>query len=466
MKVQVCNLGAVKEGEVELKPLTVFIGPNNTGKTWTAYALAALLGPEGLSRYVKECGFDKFSTIYPTLHTAIQQALDEGNAKIDIIQFAGEYGEKYFNEIFLRGKHWMREIIGTKRASFENLEIKIQLGDTKSRFLEAIKASSLANELSVDRRTKNSLVSAFKEKGDSTLYFYTQAAVSDKLPPQVVRQFLIRNALQILHQALFSFIYTFPTERTSVATSIIRQVRTKRAKKAVSTAELDEEPRRTPSAVANFLSMTIEAYESTLGEREEVAKSKPQIKAYIELATLLETEILGGAVNFSTTEHENDRELFYQLTDNSSLEMTVVSSMVKELSSLVLYLRYIAEPGQWVIIDEPEMNLHPKAQVKLLELLTVLVNKGLQVLITTHSPYMVDHLSNLMKAATRSKEEKDKILGKFYLHRADAFISQKDVSVYLFNKGTTKNILQEEGVIDWYTFSRVSDQVSHIYFEI
>ncbi len=44
MKVTIKNLGAVREAEIELKPLTVFVGPNNTGKTWTAYIVSAIFG--------------------------------------------------------------------------------------------------------------------------------------------------------------------------------------------------------------------------------------------------------------------------------------------------------------------------------------------------------------------------------------------------------------------------------------
>jgi len=58
--------------------------------------------------------------------------------------------------------------------------------------------------------------------------------------------------------------------------------------------------------------------------------------------------------------------------------------MVKELSPLVLYLRYLALPGELLIIDEPEMNLHPEAQVKMIEFIAMLINAGLRVLVTTH----------------------------------------------------------------------------------
>jgi len=54
------------------------------------------------------------------------------------------------------------------------------------------------------------------------------------------------------------------------------------------------------------------------------------------------------------------QEILFQTTENIKLEIPLVSSMIKELAPLVLYLRYLAEPNDWIIIDEPEMNLHPK----------------------------------------------------------------------------------------------------------
>ena len=140
---------------------------------------------------------------------------------------------------------------------------------------------------------------------------------------------------------------------------------------------------------------------------------------------------------------------------------SVSSSMVKELAPLVLCLRHLALPNELLIIDEPEMNLHPAAQVEITEFLAMLVQAGLKVLITTHSPYIVDHLANLMKAA--KYEDKESLKERFYLERTEAFIPQEKVSVYLFEDGTAKNILHEDGRIDWGTFGNVSDDISHIF---
>jgi hypothetical protein len=99
--------------------------------------------------------------------------------------------------------------------------------------------------------------------------------------------------------------------------------------------------------------------------------------------------------------------------------------------------------------------------VEIAEFLAMLVNAGLHVLITTHSPYIVDHLANLMQAAKH--EDRDSIKEMFYLQRTEAFIPQEKVSIYLFEDGTAKNLVSEEGTIDWETFGKVSDDVSQIY---
>ena len=42
MKLTLHNLGRIKFGEIDIRPLTVLVGPNNTNKTWCAYTLYGL----------------------------------------------------------------------------------------------------------------------------------------------------------------------------------------------------------------------------------------------------------------------------------------------------------------------------------------------------------------------------------------------------------------------------------------
>src|SRR5262249_37476346 len=130
------------------------------------------------------------------------------------------------------------------------------------------------------------------------------------------------------------------------------------------------------------------------------------IERYGTLSRILQTDILGG--NLEILPEDESRvswELLFKTKEGVELEMNIASSVVKELAPLALYLRYIAQPGEMLVIDEPATNLHPEAQAQITELLAMLVNADLPVLFTTHSPYIVDHLTNLIKAYESEDKE-------------------------------------------------------------
>ena len=159
----------------------------------------------------------------------------------------------------------------------------------------------------------------------------------------------------------------------------------------------------------------------------------------------------------------NRVELLYHPAENVSLELKVSSSMVTGLTLLV-HLRSRARPGQLIVIDEPEMSLHPAAQVELTEFFGMLVNAGLNILITTHSPYIVDHISNLIRA--NDHPDKEKVKDYFYLKQTTSFLPKDKVSVYLFESDKVTDILKEDGDINWGTFSSVSRDLSDIYADL
>jgi predicted ATPase len=456
MKVEIRNLGVIEKAEIDLKPLTVFIGGNGEGKTWAAYTLSAIFGQQGYGHYLKAYLDGNTQQKYPTLDSALQQLFEEGNAQIDAIQFANEYAETYITDVARLAPNRMRYFMATERANFNDLQVHLNLAETKAEFLARIKAASVQRDISLG------LLNAVKETGDGILYFYSEGDILKKLPRKAIQQFVVREIFQILHRAFYAYIYTFPTERTTFITFPFSsfQLREVRAEELLTDTDKSElEQRGTPlvEPVKRFLEMILASYQTK--DREEEIKENPQLGEYVKLADFLEKEILQGTVNFETSELR--KELLFQPKENTKLEMPIFSSMVKELAPLVLCLRYLVETNELLIIDEPEMNLHPAAQVEIAEFLAMLVNAGLHVLITTHSPYIVDHLANLMQAAKH--EDPDSIKEMFYLERTDAFIPQEKVSVYLFEDGTAKNIVSEEGTINWETFGNVSDDVSQIY---
>jgi hypothetical protein len=464
VKVSILNLGAIQQAEIDLKPLTVFVGPNNSGKTWAAYMLCATLGQYGWRRFVDAYVDNEARVSFEELDTALQQLAGEGNAKIDLVKFADEHGEQYFNAVAQSAREWMSDFMRSDLAVFDSLSVRLDLLGSKPFLLDQVRNAKIDDSAAKGSEEKP-LLRAVKEKSEAALYFYTEGAVAAKLPARALRNFVISVVFRTIHQSLYRNAYPFPTERTTYITMSFIREEIPGDEILVSTGQAKENrrPKIVIEPIGQFLSMVARAYDRKSSDREQQAKNNPQVAKYIEMAYLLERGLLEGGVNFSTPEPAPRRDLLFQ-AEGFSLEIPIASSMVKELSPLVLYLRYLARPGELLVIDEPEMNLHPEAQLRMTELLAMLVNAGLPVLITTHSPYVVDHLTNLMKAAEHS--DPASIQDKFLLQRKEAFIPKRDVAVYLFEGGTAKDILEADGLINWRTFSKVSDRVSQLYFEI
>ncbi|MDM8527168.1 ATP-binding protein [Anaerolineales bacterium HSG24] len=466
MKINIKDLGVLKKAEFDLKPLTIFIGPNNMGKTWTAYALSAVLGSYGLERFIYEYGQGRASERFSVLDAALQSIKAGDNVTLNLVEFIEQHQASYLKQLIDVTCQSLPEFMGTNHATFEALQIAFDIPFTESSKTQ-IQQLAIEKHLFAGLRQKQALFHALKEENEETLYFYatTKQKILDELPGIAVRGFIIETMFRAIHQLVFKttepFLYVFPTERSTYATIPINKLedRFTKTEHPYSRGNIPQ----TETSLA-FIGMLEAAFEAGEINRQQAIKQYPQIEQYRHIATLLEQQILGGQVDFSTSEPAPWRELQFQPAHGPTLDMPIVSSMVKELSALVLYLRYLAQPHEWIIIDEPEMNLHPKAQVQLMELLAMLVNADIQVLFTTHSPYMVDHLVNSMKAATHPNPAT--IANKFYLQRSEAFITQDKVSVMLFDGGDCQSILNEDGSIAWETFSDVSDEISDLYFEI
>jgi predicted ATPase len=465
MKITFHNFGIVEEAEIDLKPLTIFIGPNNVGKTWTAYAIACIFGPYGFSVYSNAYIQREIPDTYSSLDNCIEQVIKNGAVTIDVVQFAADCGEIYFNNLAHYVQHWIARFLGTELASLENLNVSIDLSETKTAMLERIQQPGIRI---IAGSPENALITLRKAPGDRNISIYLSAqATSSKeevqeLPPDIIKDFIISNVLQLLHRAIYPEVRILPTERTTFiahppTVSIIDRIREIVPTKDQTTQE--QKIRSAPGAVSYYLSMMQHIDNQVeMNQREQAVKNISQIKKYVQLAKLLEEQILGGEVIYS------EQGAIFRPSANSKLEISVASSMVKELSPLLFYLRHFAEPRDLIIIDEPEMNLHPEAQVKIIEFLAMLVNADLNVLITTHSSYVTDHLANLIKAS--EVEDKESIRNEFYLKRADAFIHKDNVSVYLFSQKQAIKVIDEKGVIDLDTFGKVSDRISDIYFTL
>lgn len=138
------------------------------------------------------------------------------------------------------------------------------------------------------------------------------------------------------------------------------------------------------------------------------------------------------------------------LKDGSIISINESASAVQSNLSLCTIVDWQYDKTETIttfIIEEPELNLFPTVQNKLMQyLVDKTMNYGNNILLTTHSPYILTSLNNLLYAYNVGKkynEEADKIIEKKY------WVNPDDVSVYIMLlNGECNDIFdREEGLI-------------------
>ena len=164
--------------------------------------------------------------------------------------------------------------------------------------------------------------------------------------------------------------------------------------------------------------------------------------------------------------------------DGRVVDMVMVSSGQKEILPLVLTLLWLRERKDKHItvalyIEEPEAHLFPETQKKLVNLIAEVYNalKGrLRLVITTHSPYIITALNNLLYAGyirDKFKDRKDVAakLEKALRRQEDIpslgsrIISPSKVAVYEVKRSGTRSILDENGLISDSYMDEIADEL-------
>ncbi len=118
--------------------------------------------------------------------------------------------------------------------------------------------------------------------------------------------------------------------------------------------------------------------------------------SFSELLAYVSDEILNGEVFLK------EREGFY-FRRNDGVEFPVENLSSGGKSFLILQsllANNFIESSRFMIIDEPEVHLHPKWQLEYAKIIIEFVKRGVKVLVATHSPYMLEALEILSKQAS------------------------------------------------------------------
>ena len=366
------NLGAVRQGSITRRPLTLFCGPNNSGKTWVMYSLYHY-------HYALKWLTEKVDNEVAELKLADYQRLDK------------------FNQFLIK-----------------NLPLIFNVSPEK---LQGARFQLNSPEL------------------------WQQLIRHDHRQQNVFLMPAERNGLHLFFREL-------STRRTALLHHASRE-----------NIDIEELLR---DVIRSRYAMPIAHYIDWLNGLADRAGYRAA--HFHPFAEQLKKQLAGGAYKVEKSTGNISFKPYQTKRDGKAtptLDLHVTSSTVKSLFGLWFYLEYQAEQGDILMIDEPELNVHPENQRKIARLLARLVNAGLRVIISTHSDYIVREFNTLIMlnqnqqeaAALREKHNYDK----------DETLSTDQVAAYLFDKDTIKpfEVTADDGIYAT-TFDTVIDNMNTV----
>ena len=113
------------------------------------------------------------------------------------------------------------------------------------------------------------------------------------------------------------------------------------------------------------------------------------------------------------------------------------------------------------VIEEPEAHLYPMAQKHLMELIAIVLNESdSQIIMTTHSPYILSIINNLL-FATRVAQKNRETVGEVNTVLPKAcWLNPDTTNVYFLNDGHCHSVFDEEtGLIDQNSLDGISEEL-------
>lgn len=426
MKVTIRNIGAISEATIDLnKGLSIFCGPNNTGKTYLAYCLYGL-------HKLREPDFHFFSSKYEDFKFA------NGEGSVNIIEYYKRQRTHLKNFLERQFQRSLGSIFGlsndSTKKTFPDAQLTVSLPNDES-FLSKL----LAHQISLRLNFPNGpVVTMQKQSGNPivTIAYILKENKSETSGDPFVEDYIFEHLQEVYLSYLLPKAFIAPVERNSIFTFskelaiqrnelVDEMLRLKdgKTKSKSPNALLERRAMRYPMPVRDGLEIA-----------EDLATFQKQTSQYNYLAEALEEDLLKGKVIIG-----KEGEVLFSSARAKGVKLPIHlgASVVKSLSGLVIYFRHLAEKGDFIIIDEPELNLHPDAQIVVARIIARIVNEGFKVLINTHSDYIIKELNNLMMLSALQEAKVENVPAEYKVQQ-NVTIRPEVIGAYLFHYQTGK----------------------------
>ncbi len=385
MRFQFENLGLLNQAEVELADLTLICGENNTGKTYATYAIY------GFMRSWRQL-------LGQVLRAEIDAVLlQENKFQIDLQQmFAGKVND-YLQRMGAAYVQRLPRVFATQAHVFEGAKW--------------LPFSDLVDDLAAHRYQQRIqagpngkvLATITKEQGNPILEILVTDAQVVQGAVGGLNDFIIDAIAEVVFAPHLPRVHISSAERTGAA--IFRKeldmARTRMLKtiQEMDSKELKRNPFKLFQSMEGDYPWPVEDNVDFVRRLEDIDKrTSPLAEANPQLVEVFDN-IIGGSYKVVK------EQLVFQAKGAARQRFTMneASSCIRALLDVGFYLRCMAKPGDIFMIDEPELNLHPKNQRAFARLVARLVNAGIKVFITTHSDYLVKELNTLIMLNQRTE---------------------------------------------------------------
>ena len=375
MKISVKNLGVLEEAEFELGELTLICGGNNTGKTYATYALFGFL------QYAKSL----LKVEIP--NQTIKVLLRDGVTRVDIEPYAVKT-DNILRDSCLEYTQHLPRIFASKRGHFKGTTFQVSL---EPEAISSIKSRTFERR---KRSAEVDLLSLSKDEGEKDLVISLLMDKTRLLPTRMIKEVISDGIIELLFDQFFPRSFIASAERTGAA--IFRKelnfARNRLLEEMSRANSSDFEPMELLFKSYQDYPMPVKNNVDFIQRLETIAKGDSfLVEKYPQVLNNF-ADIIGGEYIAGS----NDAIYFKPARRQLKLTMDESSSAVRSLLDIGFYLRHVAEPGDLLMVDEPELNLHPENQRRIARLFARLVNLGIRVFVTTHSDYIVKELNTLI----------------------------------------------------------------------
>ena len=365
LKIRLKNLGILKYAEFSLGDLTIICGENNTGKTYAAYALHGFL--DSWRKHLR----------FPVNDDHVQNLLANIVIKIDLAEYV-KMADRMLAKACQRYTDQLDTVFAAREGRFHNSEFRVQTVTLNDILDKEYEGTIEVHKLPAFHYFKK------KESEELTVYRSMSMVYGEEVGALAIKE-AIRS---IVGNVIFSDSLPNPfissVERTGAAIFRRELDFAARNRPSERMGRMDQHYPRYPLPVDANIDFVREL-EYVARRQSFIAKEHPEVLADF-------ADIIGG--EYTVTQ---DDQLYYTPKGTKDkLTMVESSSTVRSLVDIGFYLRHVAQKGDLLMVDEPELNLHPANQRRIARLFARLVNLGVKVFITTHSDYIVKELNTLI----------------------------------------------------------------------